>query len=127
MLVIVTLPEAEPLAAGANVASRVAVCPGFKSIPVGIPVALNPGPETLILEIVIVDWPELVRVRARALLLPTSTAPKFRVDALRFKPSPVRATACAVPRALVMPTHPEFATVSNKSKQKLQQHLFVIT
>jgi len=59
-------------------------------------------------------------------LLPTSTVPKFRLDALTPKPCP-RTSAWAVPLALVTPTHPEFAIVSNKSKQKLRQHLFVIT
>ena len=121
------LPLMMPVAAGANMTFRIALCPGFKRIPAGTPVALKPGPETLVLEIVMVDWPEFVDVTVKAVLLPMSTFPKFKHDALKLKPCPLTASVLAVPTALVMPTHPEFARVTNRSNKKLTQHLFVVT
>jgi hypothetical protein len=117
-LVIVTLPERAPVAAGANVTFRTALCPVFRSVPADTPVALKPGPETVALEMVIVDWPEFVTVTAKTLLLPTLTLPKFRLDALNVRACPPVVAPTA--RAVVTPTQPEFMILSNASKQRLR-------
>jgi hypothetical protein len=86
LLVMVTLPETPPAAAGANVTFKMALWPGFRRLPAEIPVASKPGPEMLVFEIVIVDPPEFVKVTAKMLLLPTLTVPKFKVEALTLNP-----------------------------------------
>lgn len=127
LLVIATLPIALPVAAGANVTLRMALCPGAKMVPLGTPVALNPGPDTLVFEIVMVDWPESVNFKVKVPLLPRYTFPKFRLDVLMLRPLPLRASAWAVPTAVVMPTHPELKTVNKSSNDKQRRHFLVIT
>lgn len=53
--------------------------------PVETPLAVNPGPEIVTLEIVILELPELVSVTLRVFLRPTFTLPKVRVEALAVK------------------------------------------
>jgi hypothetical protein len=105
---IVSLLETSPTAAGANVMFRIASFPGSKKVPAEKPLALKPGPEILVLEIVILAEPEFLKVTAKTLPLPTVTFPKFRFDSLTLK-------RCALSG---LPAHPKFATVSNKSMQK---------
>ena len=81
-LVTVTLPVTLPAAAGANVTFKLAVCPEARTSPAGMPLALNPAPAMLTLEMLILVLPEFVKVTPNALLLPTLTFPKLRVDAL---------------------------------------------
>src|ERR1700686_3689592 len=65
LLLMVTLPDALPRAAGVNVAFSVAVCPPARMVPLGMPLALKPGPEMLTLEIVTLEPPELLSITPR--------------------------------------------------------------
>jgi hypothetical protein len=46
------LPAAGPTDAGVKVTLSVAVCPGLKFVPFGMPLRLKPGPDMLIFKIV---------------------------------------------------------------------------
>lgn len=81
LLVTVTVPDTLPVSDGAKATGRVAVCPGLRTLP-DMPVALKPGPETLMLEMVTLELPELVKVTFKELRLPTMTLPKFKFDVL---------------------------------------------
>lgn len=63
LVVTVPLPVALPVAAGAKITCRVAVCPGVRMSPAGTPPALKPGPETLTLEMVTLEWRVWVYIR----------------------------------------------------------------
>ena len=76
------MPAALPVADGAKVTFKVAVCPAAKIVPVETPPALKPAPETLKLEMVMFVVPELVKVTGRVLLAPTFTLLKFKLVVL---------------------------------------------
>ena len=86
MLATETWPVALPAAPGAKVAIKVAVCPGVSITPEA-PVALKPAPETLTLEIVMVELPAFVSVTDFVLLLGRVTLPKFNEDELELRRS----------------------------------------
>jgi hypothetical protein len=79
LLLMVTAPVTPPVLAGTNVTFRIAVCPELRIDPVGTPVALNPGPEILMLETVTAAPPEFVRVNACDAVEPTFTLRKLNV------------------------------------------------
>ena len=54
----------------------VAVSPGFKIVPLGIPLALKPGPDTLILPIVTAELVEFVKLIVAVLVSPDRHASK---------------------------------------------------
>ena len=85
LLVTVMLPAAFPVAEGANVTFRVAVCPGGMIWPVETPLESKPGPERLTLETAMLEAPELLSVTARVLLLPTVTLPKLNLEGLAVR------------------------------------------
>lgn len=62
LLATETLPVALPAVDGINVAVRVAVCPDVRISPEETPETLKPAPETVTLEIVIVEFPAFVSV-----------------------------------------------------------------
>lgn len=99
LLVTIILPVTLPAAAGAKVAVRVAVCPGVRITP-ETPVALKPAPDTLTLEIVMLEFPAFVNVTACALLFARVTLPKFKEDALELRRS-VEAPTVSVAGMLV--------------------------
>ena len=70
LLAIVALPVRLPVDAGAKVIFSVAVCPGVMISPDETPRAEYPAPEILTLEIVTFEFPPLVKVIPRTLLLP---------------------------------------------------------
>jgi len=82
LLATVTLPVAPTAAAGVNVTFSVAVCPGVRTCPVESPPAVNPAPEMLIFETVTFEFPALVNVTRKTLLLPVLTLAKFRLAVL---------------------------------------------
>ena len=82
LLMRVTLPDTLPVPAGARVTFRLTLCPGLKMVPDGTPLALKPGPEIVTLEIEIGEFPELVKVTGRELLVPTVVLPKFKLGGL---------------------------------------------
>ena len=77
-----TLPLALPAVVGANVTSSVAVWLGVSVVPAFTPLALNPVPEGVTLEIVTLEFPLLVKVTLNVLLLPSFTFPKLKLVAL---------------------------------------------
>jgi hypothetical protein len=81
VLEIVTPPDTLALPDGAKVTFISAVCPGAKKLPWDMPLALNPGPETLTFEIAMLALPAFVRVTSKTLLLPKLTLPKARFEA----------------------------------------------
>lgn len=62
MLVIETLPVADPLEPGANFTENVVLCPALIVAGVVTPLKLKPVPVTLMAEIVTLDVPELLSV-----------------------------------------------------------------
>ena len=85
MLVTVTLPVTATAVAGVKLALSVAVCPGATVCPVETPLAANPAPETLTLEIVTSEFPAFVNVTLRPPLLPSFTVAKFRLVVLALR------------------------------------------
>jgi hypothetical protein len=79
------LPVIAPLAAGVNVAFKVAVWPGVRTVPADRPLALNPAPEMLTFEIVTFAVPAFVSVTLCELLLETFTLPKVRLAELTLR------------------------------------------
>ena len=79
LLVTITVPDTFPVADGANVTLKTVFCPGLRTIP-DAPVALKPGPETLTLEMVALELPELVKVVLKVLLEPMVTLPKGKLE-----------------------------------------------
>ena len=58
LLVMVTVPDTAPVPDGAKVTLTLVLCPGLRMTP-DRPVALKPAPDTLTLEMVALDVPEL--------------------------------------------------------------------
>jgi hypothetical protein len=88
-LVTITLPGMSPVPAGAKVTFRVAVCPGVKIRPDETPPAVYPAPEMVTFEIVTLEFPLLVRMTGRVLLLPILTLEKLRLVLLALRMSVV--------------------------------------
>jgi hypothetical protein len=80
-----TLPVVFPALDGAKVVVNDAVCPGAMMSPEEMPVALNPAPEMVTLEIVTGEFPAFVSVTALVLLLDTFTFPKLKDDELELR------------------------------------------
>ena len=76
---IVALPVTLPAEAGAKVTFKVAVCPGAKIAPEEMPPAVNPAPEMLTPETMTFEFPALVNVTLRALVLPVFTLGKLKL------------------------------------------------
>jgi hypothetical protein len=89
VLVIVTFapPTAPPLV-GANVTLRAALAPAGISVPLGIPLALNPVPVTVIWEIVMLELPLLIIDVGRELEPSSSTLPNDRLGGFAETPDP---------------------------------------
>jgi hypothetical protein len=83
LLVIVTLaPLTVPAVVGANFTARVADCAGVSTVPLEMPLALNPAPVTVTPEIVMFEFPPLVIDVVNEELLSSATFPKLRVVGL---------------------------------------------
>jgi len=76
LLVNITLPATAAAVLGVKVAVNVALCPGFRVSPLDTPIALNPAPETLTPENIIVAVPVFDTVNGTAAVVPKSTLPK---------------------------------------------------
>jgi hypothetical protein len=77
-----TLPVTLPAAVGANVTFSVADWLGDKIVPGVMPLALNPVPVGVTLEIVTFEFPLFVSVALKELVFPTFTFPKLRLVGL---------------------------------------------
>jgi len=81
LLVTVTLaPLTTPGAVGSNVTVRGADCPGISTVPLEMPVALNPEPVTVTPEIVMFEFPLLVIDVVKDELVSSFTFPKLKVE-----------------------------------------------
>jgi hypothetical protein len=83
LLVMTMLPVTLAVSAGENV-TFIVVDPGAKICPVDTPLGAKPEPEMLTLEIVTLEFPELVSATGRTPLLPIATLPKFKLDGLEL-------------------------------------------
>ena len=82
LLVTVTLPGSEPALDGVKVTFSVAVVPAATIWPEETPLAVYPAPEMVTLETVTLEFPPLVKVTERLLLLPMLTVEKFKAVVL---------------------------------------------
>lgn len=104
MLVIERLPEALPIAVGAKLAVKVALCPSANINGSGGPLTVKCSPDATVWVIVKAAVPEFVRVRLLLSLEPIATFPKLRFVGVipRFlgatHPDWIRATYNNVPR-----------------------------
>ena len=73
------MPTTLPVAAGAKVTFKVAVCPGLRIVPAGTPLGLKPAPELLTFVIVTLELPEFVSVTTRVLLALVFMFPKLKL------------------------------------------------
>ena len=80
LLRTVTTPDNAPMAAGLNVASNVADCPGARIKPSDIPLAEKCAPEILIFVTVTLEFPAFVNMTLNALLFPIATFPKLKLE-----------------------------------------------
>jgi hypothetical protein len=79
LLLSTTLPVTVAAVLGVKVVVNVVLCPGFNFSPLDTPISLNPAPETLIPENVIVAVPVFVRVNASDAVVPKLTLPKAKL------------------------------------------------
>jgi hypothetical protein len=80
VFVIKSLPEASPIAEGANLAMNVALCPTANVIGSGGAATVKPPPDATAWVIVKGAAPEFLTVRLWLLLEPIETFPKLRFD-----------------------------------------------
>jgi len=93
LLAILTFaPLTAPPEVGANVTVKVAACPGVSIMPLETPLALNPAPLVVTLEIVTFEFPVFLIDVVSELLLPSFTLPKERLVGLAPSDS-----VCAAP------------------------------
>ena len=81
LLVTATLPDTVPVAAGVKVTFKLALCPGLRMLPV-TPLAVKPGPEMVVLEMLTLELPELVKATLKELLVPIVVLPKLKLEGL---------------------------------------------
>src|SRR5947209_19308216 len=75
-----TLPDALPVAVGANCTLKVLDCPGGRVSGKVSPLMLKPAPVTLPCAMVKLALPELVRMSVWSRVLPNSTLPKLTLE-----------------------------------------------
>lgn len=116
LLSTVTVPDELPVDTGANVASSVADCPGARIKPVETPLSEKCAPEMLTFDNVTFEFPAIVRVTLRALLFPTSTFPKLKLEAFVVRnavaaiPVPLTETVLGEPdMSVITDTFPDTA------------------
>jgi hypothetical protein len=112
LLATETLPVALPAPAGANVAVKVAVCPGVRMRPEETPLALKPAPETVTFETVTLELPPFVSVTDCVPLLDTFTFPKLKEDALELRRSDEALTVSIAALLVALPALLLTATVN---------------
>jgi len=79
LFVIKRLPEASPIAGGANLAVKIALCPSANVNGSGGPVTVKPLPDTTALVTVMATGLEFMMVRLCLLLEPIATFPNLRI------------------------------------------------
>lgn len=108
LLATATVPLALPAAAGAKSTLSVADWPGVRTRPELTPLVVNAALDELTPEIVMFEFPVLVSVTLKDLLLPVLTLPKLKLVGLApstcvaAEPVPLRAIAVGEPGAFVV-------------------------
>jgi hypothetical protein len=85
LVVIERLPEASPIATGANLPVKVALCPSANANGSDGPVTAKPPPDATALMTVKAVGPEFVRVTVCLPLEPNATFPKVRLVGLAVR------------------------------------------
>jgi len=117
------LPEALPVTSGVKLAENVVPCPLGNVIGNDGPVTVKPPPDAMACEIVTAIVPEFVIVKFCLLVEPTATLPKLRLAGLAEMVAvdgDSVSVVGAVPSALVKPTHPDWAIITNKTASKIK-------
>jgi hypothetical protein len=117
-LATVTLPEMSPVPAGANATLRVAVCPGVKIWPDETPLAVYPAPEMVTFATVTFEFPPLVRVTGKMLLLPILTLEKLRLVLLALRVSAPDPDVADVLGAPAIPVQPEMDRMAKSRRAR---------
>ena len=98
LAILIPAPVTVPADAGANVTFRVADCPGVSTAPSEMPLALNPAPVTVMLEIVMSEFPLFVTTVGRELAPPSLTLPNDRLGGFALSDN---VTVAPVPDRLI--------------------------
>jgi hypothetical protein len=101
LLVMVTLPVTPVVVEGVNVTLSDALCPGARICPVDTPLAPNPAPAMLTLEMVTLAVPELVTVAGTVDFAPMVTVPKAKLEGFTVRLAVGAALTVRVALALV--------------------------
>lgn len=103
------LPDVLPMAAGAKLAERIALCPAASGSGSGAgALMLKPVPVTVARDTVRAAVPEFVRVRLRVLEEPTCTSPKSRLSGLAARAARLGVFALAeLALVVLVATHPD--------------------
>ena len=131
LLTTVTLPGKLRENLGENVASNVADCPGARIKPAETPLAEKNAPGTSTFDTVTLEFPAFARVTLKALLFPTETFPKFKVDVLEVRnavaaiPIPLKETVLGeLEMSLMTETLPDKAPAAFGKKTTLNVDCF---
>jgi len=98
LTMLMPAPVTLPADVGANVTFRVADCPGVSTAPFEMPLALNPAPVTVTLEIVMSEFPLFMTAVGRELAPPSLTLPKVKLGGLALRD---KVTVAPVPDRLI--------------------------
>ena len=101
MLVMVTFPVTPVVVEGVKVTLSDALCPGARICPVDTPVAPNPAPAMLTLEMVTLALPELVTVAGMVDFVPMVTVPNPKLEGFTVRLDVGAALTVRVALALV--------------------------
>lgn len=83
LLAMLTVPLTAPAADGSNATVKVAVCDGSSTRPEDTPLAVKPAPPLVVTpEIVTFEFPLLVSVTLKELVVPSFTLPKLKLVGL---------------------------------------------
>jgi hypothetical protein len=108
LLVMTTLPDALPVAVGANNTPNVVLCPAASVAGVFRPLTLNPDPLAAICAIVKAAAPVFVSVKLWDLLCPWTMLPKLKLAGVTLRPAcapvPLKAIVIGDPFALLVIT-----------------------
>lgn len=98
LAMLIPAPLALPADVGAKVTARVADCPGVSTSPFEMPLALNPAPFTVTLEIVMFELPLFITDVGSELVVPSPTLPNDRLGGFALSDN---VTVAPVPERLI--------------------------
>ena len=98
LTMLMPAPVTAPADVGANVTFRLADCPDVSTVPFEMPLALNPAPVTVTLEIVMSEFPLFMTSVGREFVLPSLTLPNVKLGGLALRD---KVTVAPVPDRLI--------------------------